>query len=53
MAVLAGLPEYKRRREAVEQEVEQARARLSEFDEPEAQAPRGAEVNRFADAWPT
>ncbi len=47
------LPEYKRRREALQQEVEQARTRLAELDEPEMQAPTTATVTRFADAWPT
>ncbi len=33
------LPKYKRRREAVQQEVDQARARLAELDEPEPLPP--------------
>ncbi len=44
------LPEYKRRREVVQQEVDQARARLDELDEPELQAPTPAAVTAFADA---
>ncbi len=47
------LPKYKRRREAVQQEVDQARARLAELDEPEAQLPTPAAITAFADAWPT
>ncbi len=46
------LPEYKRRREGVQQEVEQARARLAQLDEPQTQAPTSAAVKSFADAWP-
>ncbi len=47
------LPEYKRRREAVQQEADQARSRLAELDEPEAQVPIPATITAFADAWPT
>ncbi len=46
------LPEYKRRRDAVQEEVEQARTRLAELDEPQTQAPTSAAVKSFADAWP-
>ncbi len=47
------LPEYKRRREAVQEEVDQARVRLAELDEPDAQLPTPAAITAFADAWPT
>ncbi len=46
------LAEYKRRREAVQLEVEQARRRLTELDEPQTQVPAPAVVQSFADAWP-
>jgi hypothetical protein len=45
------LPEYKRRREAVQQEADQARSRLAELDEP--QVPTPATITAFEDAWPT
>jgi hypothetical protein len=47
------LPEYKRRREAVQQEADQARSRLAQLDEPEAQVPTPATITASADAWPT
>ncbi len=43
------LPEYKRRREAVQQEVDQARARLADLHQPEPQTSTAAAVLRFAD----
>jgi hypothetical protein len=37
----------------VQQEVDQARARLAELDEPEAQLPSPATITVSSDAWPT
>ncbi len=44
------LSEYKRRREAVQQEVDQATARLAELDEPQ---PAPERITAFVEAWPT
>ncbi len=47
------LAQYKARREVVQRDVEQARRRLNELDQPEPQAPSAADVSSFADLWST
>jgi site-specific DNA recombinase len=47
------LAEYKRRRDDVQLQCDQATERLAQLAEPQAQAPTAATVTTFAEMWPT
>jgi site-specific DNA recombinase len=47
------LAEYKRRRDQVQKEVEEAQRRLQQLEAPESSAPHADTIRSFAETWPT